>query len=271
MNEVADLGTLPGDVLAFGSIVSNAHALAALVHLACERAIPPQQMVSTGDLVAYCGQPAESVAAFREIGAPAIRGNCEESLAAGAADCGCGFAPGSTCDELAVAWYAHADARLDALARTWMGSLPRFAVFRAHGRRWGVLHGGATVISRFLWPTSPESEFLEEFAAFEEVAGSIDAIVAGHCGLPFLRDVSDRLWFNPGSAGMPPNDGDPRTSFGMITSAGPRIKRLDYDHAAAAGAMRSAGLAQGYEAALETGWWPSEEVLPFELRRPVDR
>ncbi len=124
-----------------------------------------------------------------------------------------------------------------------------------------------TAINRFLWPTSPEAAFAEEVAAFEELAGPLDAILAGHCGLPFRRTVAGRLWFNTGALGMPPNDGDPRTSFGVIAADGPRIERLAYDHRAAAGAMRMAGLDQGYDVAVVGGWWPSQESLPPDLRR----
>jgi hypothetical protein len=75
------------------------------------------------------------------------------------------------------------------------------------------------------------------------------------------------MWFNTGALGMPPNDGGPRTSFGVIAADGPRIERLSYDHAGAAKDMRAAGLTQGYDRALESGWWPSKDVLPQGLRR----
>jgi predicted phosphodiesterase len=267
LEDLIDLGSMSGDVLAFGGVVSNAHALAALGTLASVRGFDAGSMVCTGDVVAYCGQPAEAVAGLRALGAATIRGNCEESLAARASDCGCGFAAGSACDDYAAAWYAHADACLDDVGRDWMAALPRLATFRAHGRRWGAVHGGVTAINRFLWPTSPEAEFAEEIAALEAVAGPVDAVLAGHCGQPFLREVAGRVWFNTGALGMPPNDGDPSTSFGVIAADGPRIERLDYDHAGAIQAMRAAGLTQGYDRALESGWWPSEEILPTKLRR----
>lgn len=267
MPDVSDLGSIDGDVLAFGGVVSNAHALTALRTFARERGHAPRQVVSTGDVVAYCGRPAEAVAGLRSLGGSAIRGNCEESLAAGAPDCGCGFAAGSTCEALSVAWYAHAVERLDAEARAWMAGLPRLAVFRAHGRRWGVVHGGVTALNRYIWPSSPDADFAEEIAALEAVAGPVDAILAGHCGVPFRREVAGRLWFNTGALGLPPNDGDPRTSYGVITADGPRIERLAYDYAGAAAAMRAVGLTQGYDRALESGWWPSEDILPPELRR----
>jgi len=262
-----DLGTISGDVLAFGGVVSNAHALAALAALASARGFDGGSMVCTGDVVAYCGEPARAVAGLRALGAATIRGNCEESLAARAGDCGCGFAAGSACDDYAAAWYGHADACLGDTQRNWMASLPRLATFRAHGRRWGVVHGGVTAINRFLWPSSPEAGFAEEIAALEAVAGPVDAVLAGHCGLPFLRQVAGRVWFNTGALGMPPNDGERSTSFGVIAADGPRIERLRYDDDGAAAAMRAVGLTQGYERTLASGWWPSEDVLPQDLRR----
>lgn len=267
LRDTIDLGDIGGDVLAFGGAVSNAHALSALRAVAAARGFGPGRMVCTGDIAAYCGQPAAAVAAVRRMAVPVIRGNCEESLAAQAGDCGCGFGADTACNRFAAAWYAHADAEIGADDRAWMGALPRHVAFRAHGLRWGVLHGGATSVNRFLWPDSPAADFAAEIAALEAVLGPLDAVLAGHCGLPFLREVAGRLWFNTGALGMPPNDGDPRTSYGVIARDGPRIERLCYDHAGAAAAMRRAGLVQGYETALETGWWPSEEVLPVSLRR----
>jgi len=47
-------------------------------------------------------------------------GNCEESLAAQAADCGCGYAEDSACAVLSGQWYAYADRNVDADSRLWM-------------------------------------------------------------------------------------------------------------------------------------------------------
>ena len=46
-------------------------------------------------------------------GVATVMGNCEESLAAAGADCGCGFATGSACDVLSRQWFAYAAAHLD--------------------------------------------------------------------------------------------------------------------------------------------------------------
>ena len=43
-----------------------------------------------------------------------------------------------------------------------------------------------------------------------------------------------------------------------------------YSNLQATHALIDAGLDQGYHTALETGYWPSEDVLPMDLRRSVD-
>lgn len=267
MHVVEDFGNFGGDVVAFGGAVSNAHAVDAMLSELASRGLSDAPLVSTGDHCAYCAEPMRTLAQLRAAGMHSIAGNCEESLAAGAGDCGCGFAPGTACDLASGAWFAHAASEVDNDARDWMRRLPRFAVFRAHGRHWGVVHGGASAVNRYLWPSDPETVFGAEVALLERMTGPVDAILAGHCGLPFQREVGGRLWLNTGALGMPPNDGDRRVSYAVITVDGPLIVRMDYDWRGAQAEMRAAGLVQGYERCIETGWWPSEDVLPPGLRR----
>ena len=65
---------------------------------------------------------------------PLIAGNCEENLAAGALDCGCGFAEGTACDLLSRAWYAHADRQVTKAHRAWMAGLPHRLMVRLPGQ-----------------------------------------------------------------------------------------------------------------------------------------
>ncbi len=265
--KLQDLGELDGPVLLFGGPYSNLQATRALFDLARREGIAPARMICTGDLVAYCGDPAETVAAIRAAGCPVVAGNCEIQLAANAMDCGCGFEAGSTCDRLSAGWFGHADAEVGAEDRAWMAGLPDMALFTQAGRRFAVIHGGATEVSRFLWPTTDEAAFAEEVAHIEEVAGRIDAVVAGHCGLAFQRRVAGIDWIGAGVIGMPPNDGRRATRYALLRDGRAEIAELAYDHAAAVAAMQAAGLTQGYHAALASGHWPSEDMLPPELRR----
>eukprot|EP00656_Telonema_subtile_P021891 TRINITY_DN22934_c0_g1_i1.p1 TRINITY_DN22934_c0_g1~~TRINITY_DN22934_c0_g1_i1.p1 ORF type:complete len:136 (+),score=1.16 TRINITY_DN22934_c0_g1_i1:113-520(+) len=100
-----DLGTLHSPVLIFGGPYSNLAATQAMQAEAARLGFPAQQVICTGDLVAYCAEPEATVQLIRDWGISVVMGNCEESLAQNAPDCGCGFDQGSACSLLSVEWY----------------------------------------------------------------------------------------------------------------------------------------------------------------------
>ena len=264
---------IDGPLLCFGGPYSNLQALQALLCEAERRGIPPSRMLCTGDVVAYCADPAATLDLMMASGIATVMGNCEESLAAGGEDCGCGFAEGTACDLLSRGWFAHASREVAPRHRTWMAQLPRRIDIELAGRRLAAVHGSVTSMNRFLFASAPDAALAEEMDA-----SGADGVIAGHCGLPFTRLVGGRLWHNAGAIGMPADDGTPRTWFSLLLPAdgGLRIEHqaLDYDHGAAAAAMRNAGLAEGYAAALGSGHWPSGDVLPPAERssrgRPIE-
>lgn len=259
---VADLGELRGEVVLFGGPVSNLQATKAMIATVDER-----PAICTGDVVAYCGRPAETVSAIRGTGWPVVAGNCERQMAEGADDCGCGFGDGTTCDLLSRDWYAHARRELDADARSWMAALPDAVTFTHAGRRVVVLHGGWTAINRFIWPSDGAAVFREEIAAIAADIGPVDMVVGGHSGIAFERVVDDVSWLNAGSIGLPPHDGRPETRYVVLGEDGARVERLRYDAEAARADMERAGLVKGYDETITTGVWPSEDILPTALGR----
>ena len=114
-----------GSLLVFGGAYSNLEATRALLSEAENRGIHPDHMICTGDVVAYAADAATTVDLVRKSIPNVVMGNCEESLAAGLADCGCGFPSGSTCERLSSAWFAHAARQIGPDARRWMAQLPR--------------------------------------------------------------------------------------------------------------------------------------------------
>jgi uncharacterized radical SAM superfamily Fe-S cluster-containing enzyme len=261
---------MDGPVLVFGGPYSNLEATLAVLGEARRRGIPSERIICTGDIVAYGADAVATTAAVREAGIWAVMGNCEESLAASAEDCGCGYAEGSACDRLASEWYAHAHRTLDGESRRWMGALPRRLVVEIGGRRLEVIHGGVRQINRFVFASTPEPVKRRELAGL-----GADGVIAGHSGIPFTEQVAGKLWHNAGAIGMPANDGTPRTWFSLLaaTADGLRIEHhaLAYDHESAAQKMRAAGLPAGYADALETGRWPSLDVLPPAERAAAGR
>jgi predicted phosphodiesterase len=257
--KMVDLVVQP-PLLVFGGPYSNLRALTALRARAEELGIPASHCICTGDVVAYCAEPEEATAAIRAWGCHVVAGNCEEQLAAGAADCACGFAAGSECERLAKGWYPFANARISPANRAWMADLPKALTVDVGGWRLRVIHGGVDLINRFVFASE------REVIAREWKQAGVDIVVAGHAGVPFIEKVGRGAWFNPGVIGMPANDGTPDVWYGLIGLEAGHIllstRRLAYDHIGAAAAMRRSRQADGYARTLVTGLWPSLDVLP---------
>lgn len=252
-----------GPLLIFGGAYSNLEATAAVLAEAARLCIPPERVICTGDVVAYGADAVATATLVRDFGCHVVMGNCEESLASGTADCGCGFPEDSTCQRLSSAWFNYADRTVGAGLRAWMASLPRRIDVEIGGARLAVVHGGAEEINRFIFASTPASIKIAEI----DRAG-VDGIIGGHCGIPFTQVIDGRLWHNSGAVGMPANDGTSSVWYSVLEVKGGVIsiehRVLDYDYRLAAQKMRSAGLPEGYAAALETGIWPSCDVLPFK-------
>lgn len=257
---------LQGPILVFGGPYSNLEATRALLEEAARRGFTPENIICTGDVVAYCADAEATLDLVMQSDVRVIMGNCEERIAAGADDCGCGFASGTACDVLSAQWYAHAARHVREDQRAWMGALPRRLDVEIGGRRLAVIHGGVERIADYVFASTPHGEKARQLS----VAGA-DGVIGGHCGLPFTQIVDGRLWHNSGALGMPANDGTARVWFSILTpeECGLRVSHhaLEYDQACAAAKMRAAGLPEGYADALSTGLWPSLDVLPDAERR----
>ena len=263
--EVKDLGTLQGPVLLFGGPYSNLAATRAMRAEALRLGIPPHQVICTGDLVAYCADASATTELIRDWGIPVVMGNCEESLAADASDCGCGFEAGSSCSLLSVQWYRHASQQLSTDQKQWMGRLPRSLQFRLAGKSFRLVHGSVSRINAFIFASSEAGH-----CASELQRSGCDVLIGGHCGLPFGRKLSSGYWLNSGVIGMPANDGSRDGWYLLLTpddrGIQARWQRLSYDAEASAQVMQAVGLDSPYAKALLSGLWPSTDILPEHER-----
>ncbi len=272
MGSMKHLGTFSKPVLIFGGPYSNVQATTALLDHAQRKGFLPENIICTGDVVAYAGDPAPTTDMIIQSGMHVVMGNCEESLGAEGDDCGCGFDAGSACDLLSRQWYAYANSALGAGHRAWMRALPRQLRFSMAGLEMAVIHGGVSDISRWIFRSSDMATKQKEIDEIER-SGLVDVIIGGHCGLPFADDLNDKLWLNAGVIGMPANDGTARTWYMILSPSetGVQIElcTLDYDHVAAAQRMRELGLADAYAKTLIDGIWPNMDVLPGSERQHV--
>ncbi|WP_207060960.1 metallophosphoesterase [Motiliproteus sp. SC1-56] len=264
--KVQDLGRIEGPVLIFGGPYSNLEATKAMRSEAQRLGLPPERVICSGDLIAYCADPVVTLELVRDWGISVVMGNCEESLARDSADCGCGFTEGSACQLLSVGWYGYARRQMDSAMRAWMGALPRRVRFTLGERRVAVIHGGVSQISRFIFASTPAAVKVEERAACEA-----DLVVGGHAGLPFGERIGDGAWLNAGVIGLPANDGTRDGWYLLLEPRGGALRcrwqRLVYDADTASRKLAAAGLGEGYARALVSGCWPSMDVLPEAEQR----
>ena len=95
---------------------------------------------------------------------------------------------------------------------------------------WRIYRLGA-----FVWNSGGDTVFAQEWAAVEENLGPVNHIIAGHCGIPFVREISNGRWINTGVIGMPPNNGESTTRYAVFEEGMITIYELGYD---VAGAVR---------------------------------
>lgn len=258
--QVKKLGDIAEKLLVFGGPYSNLAATLALQARARELGIPGERIICTGDIVAYCAEPAQTIDLIRDWGIHVVMGNCEEAFAFSEADCGCGFAEDSSCSTLAVTWYQYADRRVTAEQRRWMQDLPRSIEFETGGKGFKVVHGSLSSINEFVFASSDAASKLAQITAV-----GVDVVIGGHCGIPFGQGIDNLFWLNAGVIGMPANDGGSHGWYMMIdpTIDGLQVSwhRLSYDHATSGRTTKAAGMVE-YGQALLDGRWPSIDILP---------
>ncbi len=259
--QTLDLGDLRGPVLIFGGPYSNLAATHAMRARADELGIPPERIICTGDVVAYCAEPEETIALVRDWGIPVVLGNCEESLGLASSDCGCGFDEGTTCSLLSVDWYHFANERMSEDDRAWMRTLPKAIRFTLNGKSILVVHGGVEQINRFIFPSTAAVIKQAEL----DLAGT-DILVGGHSGIPSGVRTGNRAWLNAGAIGMPANDGTTDGWYLILSTEKERLRclwqRLSYSATSTVKKMRAVGMTGNYTDCLATGLWPSMDVLP---------
>ena len=257
---MSNLGNIEETMLIFGGPYSNFAATAAMKARAADLGIAAERIICTGDVIAYCGEPVETLELIRDWGIHVVMGNCEESLAHGEDDCGCGFEAGSDCSVLAIAWYEFANRRVTTSQRRWMQALPRSIDFAMSATSVRAIHASLTSINEFVFASSARDTRLAQMRE-----AGIDAVIGGHSGIPFGQRIDERHWLNAGVIGMPANDGGQYGWYMLMEPRNDAIDvswhHLDYDHAASRKTTIAAGMS-AYGEALADGLWPSIDVLP---------
>jgi len=248
-------------LLVFGGPYSNLAATRAMLAQARRLGFGTEEILCTGDVIAYCGEPAETLDLIAASGIEVIMGNCEEALSANQDNCGCGFDAGTQCEVLSVQWFNFATGEVTQDQRHWMAGLPRQVLVEIGGRKLLATHASTSSINEFIFASSSAQDKLAQM-----VAAGVDGMITGHSGIAFAQVLSSRLWLNAGAIGIPANDGTARVWYAILENKPDgidvQIRALTYDPSPAIKAMNERGLASGYRNSLSTGLWPSLDVLP---------
>lgn len=256
-----------GRIVVFGGIYNNYLALEALLQAAS--AAGAEALYCLGDLGGFGPHP-ERVPPLLEQGAvKTLQGNYEQSLAAGADDCNCGYTDPRD-NHFAALSYAYTAARCSAPLRTWMGALPTRRRVAVGDREFLLVHGSPRRVNEFLFHSTSPVPFLEVLLDQYRC----DGLLCTHTGLHWHRRLpSGRDVVNVGVIGRPANDG--RTNVWYATIGAARggdvavgLEPLAYDHHSLAAAMRGEGLPPEFTETILTGWWTTcLEILPARERQ----
>jgi len=255
------LGNINGPVLVFGGVYSNYQALLALKKEAEQKQILPQNIICTGDIIAYCAQPVECLELIQNWGIHCIRGNVELNLINQADDCGCNFNEGSRCDIFSKRWYPFSQNKLEQKHITFLESIPDRLHFTFANKKISVIHGGWENVSQYIF----KSTSWDVKEAILTKAKS-DIILCGHSGIPFIDINNDNYWINAGVIGMPANDGKQNTWYAVLKDENNKLEytfeQLAYDFTSASRTIIENDLIKSYAETLESGIWDNCEILP---------
>jgi predicted phosphodiesterase len=287
----------------FGGLYSNYLALAAAVANARRRGV--DAIYCLGDLGAFGPHPDRVFPLLVENSVACVRGNYDDSIGRGLADCQCGYTDPRD-NHFAQISYDYTLANTSDANRAWLRALPGEIRFDLGPYRALLCHGSPRRMNEFLWESTSPTHFLDQLADQH----AADVLCCTHTGLKWQRELSGgrqgapvnlgpqagsrrvdaavnpgvhagpsvaRHFINVGVLGRPENDGRTNVWYALLEVASPlRVPSalqvefipVEYDHHRLAAEMRAEKLPAEFIETILTGWWTTcLEVLPQKERR----
>ena len=211
-----------------------------------------------GDLVGYSAYPNEVVDRLASRGVTGIAGNYDSTVATRYKHCGC-RSESARQEELAHLSFAFTCRTVSAETTRRLAALPFSLDFRplgghVAGPRLVLVHGTPT-LNTVYWTEDRSDDFCLRMAGVVGLQAG-DVIAFGHTHKPWHRTVGGIHFVNTGSVGRP-KDGDWRAGYVRLGLGEGNVQvdvvRVEYDVAAAAAAVRGAGLPEDFAEFLRTG------------------
>ena len=234
-------------IAVLSDVHANLHALEAV--LADIDAQGADRVFCLGDLVGYGAFPNEVIELIGERGIPTVMGNYDDGVGYDKDECGCAYTDPEMkrLGDLSLFWSRE---HVTPENKAFLRSLHPQIRLEAEGKRLLLVHGSPRKINEYLYENRPD----HSFARLAEMSEA-DVVVFGHTHLPYSKEVAGVLFVNDGSVGKP-KDGDVRAGYALldVRSNGVTVdfRRVAYDVAAAAAAVRASGLPPRFADLLET-------------------
>jgi putative phosphoesterase len=231
----------------FGDVHGNLPALEAVLSDIAQQ--KPDAVYCLGDLVGYGASPNEVTARIKSEGIPTIMGNYDDGVGFDRDECGCAYRDpvDQQLGDRSLRWTkAHVTADNKAFLRTLRAEVR----IVADGKRILLVHGSPRKMNEYLFEDRPISSF-QRLAA----ASDANVIVFGHTHKPYQKVVDNVSFVNAGSVGKP-KDLDWRACYVMLDRGSITFRRLNYDVAKAAAAIRATALPHEFADDIETGGAP---------------
>ena len=202
-----------------------------------------------GDLVGYGASPNECTERIQTLAIPTVMGNYDDGVGFDRSECGCAYTNpvDRALGDRSLAWTR---TQTTGEHKAFLRSLRNEIRFEADRRRVLLVHGSPRRMNEYLFEDRPASSF-QRLAA----GAAADAIVFGHTHKPYVKAIDGVLFVNAGSVGKP-KDLDPRACYVILGPAGVEFRRVAYDVAAAADAIRHTDLPHEFATDIETGGAP---------------
>jgi putative phosphoesterase len=228
-------------------IHANIHALQA-VWMDLEQEAP-DQVYCLGDLVGYGVFPNEVIEFIRSKEIPSIMGNYDEGVGFDMDECGCAY-PDEEMDRLGNLSLLWSRQQTTEESKKYLQGLQTQIRIEEHSPHLMLVHASPRRINEYLYEDRPEPTF----DRIARLAGT-DILAFGHTHLPYQKKISGTLFVNAGSVGKP-KGGDPRAAYAILSLSAKSViefKRVEYDVAAAAAAIRGSDMPDIFAKLLETG------------------
>lgn len=223
-----------------------------------------------GDIGGFGPHPDRSIKLLQEHQFYCIKGNYDQTVGEGEADCGCGYIDANDRKFAQISFdYTLKNTSLE--NRSWLRSLPDQMLIKWQGKKILLCHGSPDEVNEFVFDSETSDDKIDYWLQKEQV----DFICVTHSGLPWMRKTKNGMWINVGVIGRPAHEGLKNVFYAKASVINQQIEfslnRLDYDPTAVIEEMRKENLPEEFCESLITGEWTTcSNILPEaekEIRR----